>query len=60
MNWLITALAGLVTAWLHGVRLPIVEMTLLHYKRLLAIAEQDEDISSLHRLKVAMFEGDES
>jgi 3-hydroxyisobutyrate dehydrogenase len=43
-----------------GVRLPIVEMTLLHYKRLLAIAEQDEDISSLHRLKVAMFEGDES
>jgi 3-hydroxyisobutyrate dehydrogenase len=42
------------------VRLPVVEMTLLHYKRLLATAEQDEDISSLHRLKAAMFEGDES
>jgi 3-hydroxyisobutyrate dehydrogenase len=42
------------------VRLPLVEMTLLHYKRLLALAEQDEDISSLHRLKAAMFEGDES
>ena len=43
-----------------GVRLPLVEMTLLHYKRLLATAEQDEDISSLHRLKAAMFTGDES
>jgi len=42
------------------VRLPVVEMTLLHYKRLLATAEQDEDISSLHRLKAAMFEGEES
>jgi 3-hydroxyisobutyrate dehydrogenase len=42
------------------VRLPVVEMTLLHYKRLLAMAEQDEDISSLHRLKAAMFEGEES
>ena len=41
------------------VRLPVVEMTLLHYKRLLAMAEQDEDISSLHRLKAAMFEGEE-
>lgn len=40
----------------HGVRLPIVEMTLLHYRRLLANAEQDEDISSLFRLKAALFE----
>jgi 3-hydroxyisobutyrate dehydrogenase len=39
----------------HGVRLPLVEMTLLHYKRLLANAEQDEDISSLYRLKAALF-----
>jgi 3-hydroxyisobutyrate dehydrogenase len=44
----------------YEVRLPIVEMTLLHYKRLLATAEQDEDISSLHRLKLAMFEGQDS
>jgi 3-hydroxyisobutyrate dehydrogenase len=43
----------------HGVRLPVVEMTLLHYRRLLAIAEQDEDISSLFRLKAAMFEDSE-
>jgi 3-hydroxyisobutyrate dehydrogenase len=44
----------------HEVRLPVVEMTLLQYKRLLASAEQDEDISSLYRLKSAMFEDDES
>jgi 3-hydroxyisobutyrate dehydrogenase len=44
----------------YEVRLPIVEMTLLHYKRLLATAEQDEDISSLYRLKLAMFEGQDT
>ena len=44
----------------YGVRLPIVEMTLLHYKRMLAHAEQDEDISSLYRLKAALFEDHES
>jgi 3-hydroxyisobutyrate dehydrogenase len=43
----------------HDVRLPIVEMTLLHYERLLAEFPQDEeDISSLYRLKRAMFEAD--
>jgi 3-hydroxyisobutyrate dehydrogenase len=40
-----------------GVRLPVVEMTLVHYRRLLATAREDEDISSLYRLKTAMFEG---
>ena len=44
----------------YEVRLPIVEMTLIHYRRLLATAEQDEDISSLHRLKLALFEGQDS
>jgi 3-hydroxyisobutyrate dehydrogenase len=44
----------------HGVRLPVVEMTLVHYKRLLATAAQDEDISSLYRLKAALFAGSES
>jgi 3-hydroxyisobutyrate dehydrogenase len=42
------------------VRLPIVEMTLLHYRRLLQGDPGEEDISSLFRLKSAMFtEADE-
>ena len=40
----------------HGVRLPTVEMTLTHYKRLLQQAVEDEDISSLFRLKAALFD----
>lgn len=38
------------------VQLPVVEMTLLHYRRLTAQGHGDEDISSLYRLKRAMFE----
>ncbi len=39
----------------RGVRLPIVEMTLLHYRRLLDTGSTDEDISALFRLKSDMF-----
>lgn len=38
------------------VHLPIVEMTLVHYQRLLEQGHGDEDISTLFRLKKAMFE----
>lgn len=41
----------------HDVKLPVVEMTLLHYQRLLAAGSENEDISSLFRLKSAMFDG---
>ena len=40
-----------------GVRLPVVEMTLLHYRRLLDAGSADEDISALFRLKSDMFTG---
>jgi len=40
----------------HGVQLPIVEMTLLHYRRLIEQGYGDEDISTLFRLKDAMFQ----
>ena len=40
----------------HGVRLPTVEMTLAHYGRLLEQVAEDEDISSLFRIKAAMFD----
>jgi 3-hydroxyisobutyrate dehydrogenase len=39
-----------------GTRLPIVEMTRLHYRRLIEGGHGDEDISSLYRLKAALFE----
>jgi 3-hydroxyisobutyrate dehydrogenase len=39
----------------HGVQLPTVEMTLLHYRRLIEQGFGDEDISSLFRLKEALF-----
>jgi len=38
-----------------GVQLPVVEMTLLHYRRLIEQGYGDEDISTLFRLKDAMF-----
>ncbi|CAN5185779.1 NAD(P)-dependent oxidoreductase [soil metagenome] len=38
------------------VQLPIVEMTLHHYRRLLDEGHGEEDISSLYRLKKGMFE----
>jgi len=39
----------------RGVQLPLVEMTLLHYRRLLETGYGDEDISALHRLKRMLF-----
>ena len=40
----------------HGVQLPIVEMTLVHYRRLIDQGFGDEDISTLFRLKQALFD----
>lgn len=40
----------------HGVQLPLIEMTLVHYRRLIEQGHGDEDISTLFRLKDAMFE----
>jgi 3-hydroxyisobutyrate dehydrogenase len=42
----------------QGVQLPVVEMTRIHYRRLLEQQHGDEDISSLFRLKQAMFKKD--
>jgi 3-hydroxyisobutyrate dehydrogenase len=39
----------------HGVQLPVVEMTLLHYRRLIEQGHGDEDISTIFRLKDALF-----
>ena len=39
-----------------GVKLPIVEMTMLHYRRLLDAGHRNEDISSLFRVKAQMFD----
>jgi 3-hydroxyisobutyrate dehydrogenase len=39
----------------HGVRLPVVETTLLHYKELIEQGHGDEDISTIFRLKDALF-----
>lgn len=38
-----------------GARLPLIEMTLKHYARLLEVGSTDEDISALFRLKSDMF-----
>lgn len=38
-----------------GIKLPVVEMTMLHYQRLLDEGYRDEDISSLFRIKEQMF-----
>ncbi len=40
----------------HGVQLPVIEMTLVHYRRLIELGFGDEDISSLFRLKAALFD----
>ena len=40
----------------HDVTLPVVEMTLVHYRRLAEAGHGDEDISSLFRLKSKLFE----
>ena len=39
----------------HGVRLPVVETTLQHYRQLIELGHGDEDISTIFRLKDAMF-----
>jgi len=39
----------------HGVQLPLIEMTLVHYRRLIDQGHGDEDISTLFRLKDALF-----
>jgi 3-hydroxyisobutyrate dehydrogenase len=39
----------------HGVQLPVVEMTRVHYRRLVKSGHGDEDISALHRLKRTLF-----
>jgi 3-hydroxyisobutyrate dehydrogenase len=38
-----------------GVQLPLIEMTLVHYRRLIEQGHGDEDISTLFRLKDALF-----
>ena len=38
-----------------GVALPVVEMTLVHYRRLMEAELGDEDISALFREKRALF-----
>jgi 3-hydroxyisobutyrate dehydrogenase len=38
------------------VHLPIVEMTLVHFARLIEAGHGDEDISTIFRLKDAMYE----
>jgi len=39
----------------HGVQLPLIEMTLIHYRRLIEQGHGDEDISTLFRIKDALF-----
>ena len=39
-------------------RMPVVEMTRLHYERLIAGGRGDQDISALFTLKAAMFGGE--
>lgn len=43
----------------HGVQLPVVEMTTIHYRRLIEAGHGDEDVSALYRLKHAMFTQDD-
>ena len=42
----------------HGARLPVVEMTRIHYDRLIEQGHGDEDISALFRLKRGLFKGE--
>lgn len=42
----------------QGVQLPVVEMTRIHYRRLMDSGHGDEDISALFRLKHALFTKD--
>jgi 3-hydroxyisobutyrate dehydrogenase len=40
----------------HGAQLPLIEMTLIQYRRLIEQGHGDEDVSTLFRLKTALFE----
>lgn len=42
----------------HGVSLPVVEMTLIHYRRLMEAGFGDEDISALFREKRKLFDNE--
>jgi 3-hydroxyisobutyrate dehydrogenase len=42
----------------HGVQLPVVETTLQHYRHLVELGHGDEDISTIFRLKDALFAAD--
>ena len=42
----------------RGVRLPVVEMTRIHYDRLIEQGFGEEDISALFRLKRDLFKGE--
>ena len=44
----------------HGVALPVVEATLADYRELIAQGHGDEDISTIFRLKDALFTGDKT
>jgi 3-hydroxyisobutyrate dehydrogenase len=39
----------------HGVQLPLIEMTLVHYRRLIEQGHGDEDISTLFQMKAELF-----
>jgi len=41
----------------HGAHLPVVETTLMHYRKLVEEGHGDEDISAIFRLKAALFSG---
>jgi 3-hydroxyisobutyrate dehydrogenase len=43
----------------HDARLPVVETTLMHYRKLIEAGHGDEDISAIFRLKAALFGGAE-
>jgi len=40
----------------RGARLPVVETTLMHYRSLIEAGHGDEDISTIFRLKAALFD----
>jgi 3-hydroxyisobutyrate dehydrogenase len=42
----------------HGAQLPVVESTLVQYAQLIVQGFGDEDISSIYRLKAALFPAD--
>src|SRR5688500_16696869 len=44
----------------HGVALPVIEATLADYRELIAQGHGDEDISTIFRLKEALFSGDKT